>query len=96
MIDMSVVNEEISRLEADDLTYKIAEKLAILYTIRKECKPNKDKVDGRNAQSEFMQVSMNAPIESLLMVLDEHMSAIQELYPKEYEYVIDRIKKVAI
>lgn len=30
MIDLNAVNDEIKRLEEDDLTYRIAEKLAVL------------------------------------------------------------------
>lgn len=94
MIDMNAVNEEISRLEQDDLTYRIAEKLAVLYIIRKEAPSEAVSSRMIDESSEFISVAKTVPIEHFMKVIDEHMQAILTLYPKEYEYVLRKMKEV--
>ena len=93
MIDMNAVNEEIERLEADDLTYRIAEKLAVLYTIRKE---NGTSVASRainGNQTEFEEIAMRISKQALIDSINEHVEAVRIMYPKEYELIIERMKK---
>lgn len=94
MIDLEEVNKEIAQLERYDITYRIAEKLAILYTVRDANKS--DTIMSRmktTEESEFMEACNKAPIEDVLCILDEHMTAVKMLYPKEYSLVINRIKE---
>lgn len=43
--------------------------------------------------SEFKEIARNADFEHLLRVLDEHMKAIEAMYPREYRSVLRKIKE---
>ena len=45
--------------------------------------------------SEFKEIARNADFEHLLRVLDEHMKAIEAMYPREYRSVLRKIKEGA-
>lgn len=45
-------------------------------------------------QSEFVEAASAAPFGALINILDEHMSAIKLVYPKEYELVIRKIRTI--
>lgn len=45
-------------------------------------------------ESEFMNVCSQKDIKAVLGVLDEHMTAIKLLYPKEYDSIIEKIKEI--
>lgn len=45
-------------------------------------------------ESEFMSICSHKDIEKVLGVLDEHMQAIQLLYPKEYNSIVEKIKEI--
>ena len=94
MIDMNAVNEEIERLEADDLTYRIAEKLAVLYTIRKENGTGVARNRAINGeQTEFEEIAMRISKQELIEAINEHVEVVRIMYPKEYELIIERMKK---
>lgn len=42
-------------------------------------------------QSDFVAAASSVPFGGLMQVLDEHMSAIKLVYPKEYELVMRKI-----
>ena len=43
-------------------------------------------------KSEFVEAASSVPFSGLMGVLDEHMSAIKMVYPKEYQLVLKKIK----
>ena len=43
----------------------------------------------------FKEVARKADFEHLLRVLDEHMKAIEAMYPREYRSVLRKIKEGA-
>lgn len=45
-------------------------------------------------QSEFVEAASAVPFGGLMEVLDEHMNAIKLVYPKEYDLVIHKIKRL--
>ena len=45
-------------------------------------------------QSDFVAAASSVPFGGLMQVLDEHMSAIKLVYPKEYELVMRRISNL--
>jgi len=95
MVDVNVINKEILDLEAKDTSYAVIERLSWLYTVREHLASTESpKTSGRLVGSEFIEVCSNKPIQSLLDVLDEHFSAIQVLYPKEYNVIIEKIKNI--
>lgn len=97
MVDMNEVNAEIRRLEEYDLTYKIAEKLAVLYAIR-DAQPVEmvePMMLSENIEepTEFTKACVDVPMECLMKILDEHFTAVKIIFPKEYDLVIKRISK---
>lgn len=91
-MDMHEIDNEIKRLEKMDATYDILTKLAVLYSIKDH---HKEKIEGySHASSEFTQAIMGAPWDEALMILDEHMNAIQALHPKEYTALIKRLRQL--
>ena len=44
-------------------------------------------------RSRFLEACNGAKMSDMLNVMNEHMEVIMVLYPKEYEAIIDRIKK---
>ena len=100
MISMEQIDGEIDVLENEKPTHIIMEKLANLYivrdhmTIHPETTLNVDVVPLFKNKSEFMEVCSSKNIAAVLEALDEHMEAIKLLYPKEYESLIEKIKKL--
>lgn len=93
MIDASIIDDEIDALEQEQTTYETCEKLACLYTVRRELKERKAEEKALQS-SDFLAASVGAPIADLMKVLDEHMEAIRALYPAEYEAVVSKIKSL--
>ena len=92
MVDMKEVNEEIRRLEEYDLTYKIAEKLAVLYAIRNENGTEPMELTHEvNDVSEFSETCKDVPNDCLMKIMDEHFMAVKTIFPKEYELVMKKI-----
>lgn len=100
MIDVREIETEIAKLENGDTTYKALEKLSVLYAV----KNNLHNQDGYSyasepvkeirteTASEFLQACYNSDMSHVLSVMDEHMKAIQVLYPKEYKKIINGIR----
>ena len=95
MNNLDIINDEIIKLEAQPMTYAIADKLASLYIIQEHHSPTaKKEVSPILEGSEFLETASSVDISSLLRILDEHMNVIQLLYPKEYEALIKKIKQL--
>lgn len=89
-MNMNEIEKEIARLEEAETNWDNCEKLHILYAIRqKQAVPEKRY---SYARSEFTQIASEVPFEHLMDVLDEHMEAIQLVYPKEYKLIIRKLK----
>lgn len=105
MINMDEINAEIAALEAGKTTYATCERLSILYNVRNNLMSNQQPNQlSSNASyysysseldSEFKEIARNADFEHLLRVLDEHMKAIEAMYPREYRSVLRKIKEGA-
>lgn len=101
MVSLQEIEEEIRTLENGRITYSALEKLSVLYNIKNEItgqkEPEKEIERYSYAAapgSEFMEAVKNVPIEPLMKILDEHMSAVKIVYPKEYAAVIRMIKEI--
>lgn len=95
MIDLEEIIREIDKVEHTcDTTYRTCERLAMLYIVRNnlmrrnEETRTTDFMDG----SEFLRAASNVSYIELMRVLDEHMSAMSIVQPKQYQAVIDRIR----
>lgn len=95
MIDLETIEREINELEArGDTTYSICERLSWLYVCRDHLRPVRE--DSRTTQelsgSEFLEAASGVSYPALMRILDEHMSALKVVQPREYESVMDKIK----
>ena len=95
MISLETIEREINELEArGDTTYSICERLSWLYVVRDHLRPVRE--DSRTTQelsgSEFLEAVSGVSYSALMRILDEHMSALQVVQPREYESVMDKIK----
>ena len=94
MIDIQEIEDEIKKVEAGELTYQNCTKLAVLYSVLNQNQPKKNIAEYSYGSSEFLLCVSRAPIDGVLGILDEHMEAIQLLYPKEYSAIINKIKNL--
>lgn len=106
-MDIDEINTHIHKLKCGSTDWQSVEKLAALCTVRDELEEKQQSepqlVEVHEAkipaystasdpQSEFVRAASAVPFGSLMDVLDEHMSAIKMVYPKEYELVMRKIK----
>ena len=107
-MDIDEINEHIRKLKCEGTSWQSVEKLAALCTVRDELEEKQQEPAPQMAsvqvpespaystasapQSEFVQAASAVPFAGLMDVLDEHMSAIKIVYPKEYELVMRKIQ----
>lgn len=95
MISLETIEREIDELESRETSYRVCERLSWLYTVRDHLRPARQ--DG-NTQfitgSEFLEACSGVSYVSLMRILDEHMSALSVVQPKQYESVLDRIRSL--
>lgn len=103
MVDMREVEEEIEKLEnCGATTYSVCEKLSVLYSVKDHAvEPERPRLQPKlqhyereksYAGSEFALAALKVPQEELVEILDDHMEAIRQLYPREYTHILKRIK----
>lgn len=95
MIDLETIEREIRELEArGDTTYSICERLSWLYICRDHLRPVRE--EARTTQdlrgSEFLEAASGVSYPALMRILDDHMSALQVVQPREYESVMEKIR----
>lgn len=100
-MNVQVIEDEIIKLEHSDTTWQNCEKLASLYIVRDHLKepPERETLSvsyetvSRVGGSEFLDACSAAPdIAEVLYILDEHMTVIEALYPREYSAIINKIQ----
>lgn len=98
MIDLETIEREIQEIEATrDTTYKTCERLAWLYIVRDHLRPMAIPSDHRTqtiSGSEFLEAASNVSYPALMGILDEHMSALAVVNPKQYQAVMQRIRSL--
>ena len=95
MIDIDTIEREIHDLEArGDTTYSQCERLAWLYIVHDHLiRPQQ--ADTRTewiSGSDFLVAASGISYRGLMEILNEHMSALAVVQPKEYESVMNKIK----
>ena len=97
LVNLNEIEREILDLEKKDTTYAVCERLAWLYIVRDNVKAQmveEKKRAGHAGESTFLMACEGVEIGALLRVLDQHMEAVQVIYPKEYSAVVERIKAI--
>lgn len=95
MIDLETIEREIRELEArGDTTYSICERLSWLYVCRDHLRPVREETHTTQdlSGSEFLEAASGVSYPALMRILDEHMSALKVVQPREYDSVMERIK----
>lgn len=107
MIDLDEIAREIDRLKTEQTTYKNCERLAVLTTVLSYFAPKSDQENAYSERSvntslnlkmsptgtEFSNLAYSTDLDKLIGVLDEHMSAIKLVYPKEYALIIRKLEE---
>jgi hypothetical protein len=96
LISLEVIEREISEIEARrETTYATCERLAWLYICRDHLAPREDREVARTRTiggTEFLDACSDVPYLSMMGVLDEHMSALSVVQPREYESVLAKLR----
>jgi len=94
MVNLEDVENEIIQLESKDTSYAVIERLSWLYICRDHLRgvPQNDiKSLERYGSSPFLIAVADCPSSGLFSILDEHMNCIREIYPKEYNVIVQKI-----
>lgn len=95
MISLETIEREINELEMrGETTYSVCERLSWLYTVRDHLRPvRKDsRVTQELSGSEFLDACSGVSYPALMKILDEHMSAMKIVQPKEYDSVMEKVR----
>ena len=94
MIDLETIERTIQEIEATkETTFHTCERLAWLYVCRDHLVPQrKDERTQWMSGSEFLELSSDVSYPELMRILDEHMSALAVVQPREYESIMAKIR----
>lgn len=82
MIDLQIIENEIETLKNEEATYNTCQKLACLYIVRDNLAKEKE-----SDSSDFIRACAGVPTDKLLEIINEHMEAVEVVYPAEYRVV---------
>ena len=100
MVSLETIEREIDELLTKDTSYAVCERLCWLYTVRNNLRglnAHEDMEQGLTGHlegSEFLETVSDVPYEPLMKVLDEHMTALKVVQPKEYAAVLAKINEL--
>ena len=100
MIDLETIEREIDKLEHREASYRLCERLSWLYSVRdhlyEKIYPQEasERLKTALSGSEFLDAANGKPYEDVMKVIDEHLAALQLVYPKTYDSVIQRIREL--
>lgn len=103
-MDIQEIQEHIRKLKCEETSWQSVEKLAALCTVRDELEEKEPVAPEKKSpavaeysyaadpQSDFIRAASAAPFDELMQILDNHMTGIKIVYPKEYTLVMRKIK----
>ena len=97
MVSIETIEEEILDLEKRDTSYAVCERLAWLYIVRDHLKSNMQPMAMSTQEtdaltgSDFLEAASCVDYAELMGILDNHMSCIKAVCPKEYDAVMSQI-----
>lgn len=109
MKNCEIIEKEIAELEARQIDYNVAEKLAWLYIVRDHIKQHKphttmeepveksemrDIVLSSGEGSEFMRVIEGKDLDCVLAVIDETMDTLQTTLPRIYNGMMSKLREI--
>ena len=110
MKNCEIIEREIAELEARQIDYSVAQKLAWLYIVRDHIKQPKnyqaameehnessdlrDIVISSSDGSEFMRVIEGKDLDCVLAVIDETMGTLQTTLPRIYNGMMAKLREI--
>ena len=110
MKNCEIIEKEIAELEARQIDYSVAQKLAWLYIVRDHIKQPKnyqaameepaestemrDIVLSSSEGSEFMRVIEGKDLDCVLAVIDETMDTLQTTLPRIYNGMMSKLREI--
>ena len=95
MIDLNEIEETIDKfVNTRDTSFYACSRLADMFIVMDHLKASKeaDPTTQRMSGSEFLEACGGVPYPALMQVLDEHVSALRVVQPREYEALMTRIR----
>ena len=97
MFNLDMINGEIAELEAKTPTYATMERLAWLYIVRDHntlgnCPERADSAISYDGDSDFAKLIYGRRTADVLPVMDELMSTLEQMQPRLYNMVMDRLR----
>ena len=96
MVSLETIEREIEDIEVTkDTTFRTCERLAWLYIVRDHLRPTQATSDRKTQTiggSEFLEMSSGVSYPALMGILDEHMSALAVVSPKQYDSIMGKIR----
>lgn len=99
-MSISEIEEEIIKLESAETSWQNVQRLAWLYTVKDHLAADKTPIIANKVISvmseyngEFGEVVSGARLDDIMTVLNEHMEVVKILLPKEYQAVINKIRR---
>ena len=97
MINLDMINGEITELEAKTPTYATIERLAWLYIVRDHCAIGNSPERTANVifydgESDFAKIVNGRKTADIMRVLDELMSTLMAMQPRLYNMVMDMLQ----
>lgn len=107
MVDLQEIERAMHTLACGETTFDTVARLAALITVHDHLSAdNQDHTPApysvqqapatmpHLSGSDFLDAVSAAPMEDVMEILDEHMEALRVVIPREYEAVLERIKRV--
>ena len=90
MISLDEINGEITKLENQQASYAVIEKLSWLYTVRDHLQPV-PAGEIPHGDSDFMKCCAGKSVCEVMGVTDELMSVLMVVQPRLYNAVMDKL-----
>ena len=110
MKNCEIIEKEIQELEARQIDYNTAEKLAWLYIVRDHIKQSKAQIMPEEPEehteqreviyssgdnaSEFIRTIEGKDLDSVLMIVDETMDTLQTTLPRIYNCMMSKLRDI--
>lgn len=94
MINLDIIEKQILEMEMRcDTTFAACERLAWLYIVRDHLRGNRETQPApKLGGTEFLDACSEVPYLALMGVLDEHMTALSVVQPREYESIMSKLR----
>ena len=90
MLSPTELRDEIRKLESEESSWTVVQRLSWLYTLRNNTSSNEMTVNG----SEFLEIASTKNIDRVMAIMNELMDTEKAVHPKIYNAVMKKIKEI--